>query len=54
MWNKQATIPKCPRGDCKHYPKSGEDFPCRGCTCNRESNSICKTFRYEMKDKEGK
>ena len=49
MWNKAPTQVKCPRGDCKHYPVKPEEDPCSHCTCNRYSEPLGLSFRYESK-----
>jgi hypothetical protein len=49
MWTKPTADIKCPRGDCLHYSKAPDELPCRACTCNQRSNSICRHFAYQPK-----
>lgn len=47
MWTNPTAAVKCPRGDCRHYECHPDESPCCTCTCNRQSDAACRTFRYE-------
>ncbi len=49
MWTKPTADVKCPRGDCYHYELPADESPCRTCTCNHKSSSLCRTFNYTSK-----
>lgn len=54
MWTDTTADIKCPRGDCSHAKCRPDEPPCSSCTCNRKADSLCRSFRFQLKDPPGK
>lgn len=49
MWGRTPKAVKCPRNDCEHYDCKPDEYPCSVCTCNRRSDPLGRSFRFQRK-----